>query len=254
MICELTPDAALPLFDGWDETMIWSCLEGIMGRIYGDDPLHPSCAAAFIGDFIFFAGIPCEELAAFRPPLDLKDFRIMVPQNKYWENMLLSVYGEQARPIQRYATKKDPHGFDAGRLSCLASRLPEGFQAAPIDEAFFRQCRQETWSADLVSQFPDWEDFSRLGLGVVIHKDGVVVSGASSYTRYRDGIEIQVDTREDFRRRGLAFICAARLILECLDRGLYPSWDAHNRASLALAEKLGYTFSHAYSAVEVRSY
>ena len=94
----------------------------------------------------------------------------------------------------------------------------------------------------------------RLGLGVVIQKDGVVVSGASSYTRYRDGIEIQVDTREDFRRRGLAFICAARLILECLDRGLYPSWDAHNWASLALAEKLGYTFSHAYSAVEVRGY
>lgn len=27
-------------------------------------------------------------------------------------------------------------------------------------------------------------------------------------------------------------------ILECLDRGLYPSWDAYNKEALVLAEKL----------------
>ena len=41
---------------------------------------------------------------------------------------------------------------------------------------------------------------------------------------------------------GLPFIlrCGAALILECLERGLYPSWDAHDTVSLALAEQLGY--------------
>lgn len=67
-----------------------------------------------------------------------------------------------------------------------------------------------------------------------------MVSGASSYTVYRDGIEIEIDTREDERRKGLALACGARLILECLACGRYPSWDAHNKGSLALAEKLGY--------------
>lgn len=53
-------------------------------------------------------------------------------------------------------------------------------------------------------------------------------------------------------RQGLAFACGARLILECLQRGLYPSWDAQNEGSLALARKLGYHFDHAYTAFEIR--
>nr|WP_326186254.1 GNAT family N-acetyltransferase [uncultured Oscillibacter sp.] len=46
------------------------------------------------------------------------------------------------------------------------------------------------------------------------------------------------------RRRGLALARGARLILACLDRGLYPSWDAHPPASLALAERLDHALSH----------
>ena len=65
------------------------------------------------------------------------------------------------------------------------------------------------------------------------------------------GIEIEIDTREDYRRQGLAYVCGARLILECLDRGLYPSWDAQNKASVALAEKLGYHYSHTYTVYEI---
>ena len=42
--------------------------------------------------------------------------------------------------------------------------------------------------------------------------------------------------------RGLATACGAQLILTALDRGLYPSWDAYDRRSVALAEKLGLKF------------
>lgn len=51
---------------------------------------------------------------------------------------------------------------------------------------------------------------------------------------------MQVDTRADLRRRHLARCCAAKLALECAERGLYPDWDAHTAASAALAEGLGY--------------
>jgi len=74
---------------------------------------------------------------------------------------------------------------------------------------------------------------------------------ASSYSSYKGGIEIQIDTREDCRRKGLATVCGARLILECLSRDLYPSWDAQNQWSVSLAGKLGYRFDHAYIAYEV---
>ena len=86
---------------------------------------------------------------------------------------------------------------------------------------------------------------------MVILKAGQIVAGASSYTRYKEGIEIEVDTVESERKKGLATVVCAALILRCLDEGLYPSWDAQNMNSVHLAEKLGYEFSHEYTAYEV---
>ena len=106
------------------------------------------------------------------------------------------------------------------------------------------------WAADLCENFDSADSFLKHGLGFVVLKNGEIVSGASSYTFYREGIEVEVDTREDERRRGLALACAAKLILECLNKNLYPSWDAHNRGSLALAKKLGYRFDREYMTCE----
>ena len=120
-----------------------------------------------------------------------------------------------------------------------------------IDSTLYDQCMENAWSRDLVSVFPSREAFLRDGLGMAVTVNGRIVSGASSYTRYREGIEVEVDTRRDYRRRSLATVCSAALILSCLDLGLYPSWDAQNLWSVCLAEKLGYTFSHEYPVYEV---
>lgn len=37
------------LFEGWHETMIYSCLQGVMGRIYVTDMENPKSAAASAG-------------------------------------------------------------------------------------------------------------------------------------------------------------------------------------------------------------
>ena len=42
---------AASLFEGWQETMIWSCLQGVMGKIYVDSQEEPASAAAVLGDF-----------------------------------------------------------------------------------------------------------------------------------------------------------------------------------------------------------
>lgn len=253
MLYELsTPTNASRLFDGWEETMIWSCLQGMMGKLYGNDDKEPTAAMAVLGDFAFFAGEPSRELASFRPACCSPKYRILVPQNENWTQLILQLYGSQANPITRYAIKKEPHIFDTERLEKIAASLPEPYQLSLIDERLYHMCRAQAWSADLVSQFPDYESYRRLGLGAVICKGNLLVSGASSYSRYREGIEIEIDTHEEFRRQGLACICGAKLILECRKRNLYPSWDAHTKASVALAEKLGYRYSHAYMAVEIR--
>ena len=88
--------------------------------------------------------------------------------------------------------------------------------------------------------FPNYAAFKSRGRGAAVLVQGQLVAGASSYSVYHGGIEIEIDTKPEFRRKGLATACGARLILECLARGLYPSWDAHDLRSVMLAEKLGY--------------
>lgn len=255
MIYELkNADKAAPLFEGWEETMIWSCLQNVMGKIYGDDPENPASAMAILGDFTFFAGKPNEELVGFKPAWCSRDFMIMVPQHQEWEPLIERLYQEKARRGVRYSIKKEPEIFDRERLKRAADSLPEGYALSLIDEKIYHQCLEHIWSRDLVSQYENYEQYRKLGLGVAALKNGEVVAGASSYSSYCSGIEIEIDTREDQRRKGLAFSCSARLILECLDRNLYPSWDAQNLRSAALAEKLGYHFDHEYVIYEIIGY
>lgn len=237
---------AAPLFGDWPETILWSCLQGVMGTVYGDEPVAPRSVAAILGDFCFLAGKPLPELA--EEALRGRASSILIPADICWNEAILRHFGSRAVSITRYATRKDPAAFDRSYLKKLASGLQKWYTVRIIDEKRYELCKEEDWSRDLVSQFPDWPAFRDLGLGVVVLLDGQLVSGASSYSRYREGIEIEIDTRPDQRRQGLALACGARLILECLDRGLYPSWDAHTPASLALAERLGYRFAHSYPA------
>lgn len=236
------------LFGAWEETMILSCLQGVMGSIYAPDVVCPQSAAARLNDFCFLAGAPCGELVAFFMGHNL----ILVPQNEKWEEVIEAVCGERAVRQTRYAIKKEPDCFDTEKLACLVHRLPEPYALRQIDRELYHQCLASEWSRDLVSGFPTYEAYERLGLGFVVTEHAAVVSGASSYSRYRDGIEIEIDTKPEYRRRGLATAAGAALVLACLRRGWYPSWDAQNKASVALAEKLGYSFSHEYPVYYVK--
>lgn len=255
MVYELEhPQKAEALFENWNETLIWSCLQNIMGKIFADDLGKPESAMALLGDFCFFAGYPKEELVRFQPDGCEQDFILMIPQNAGWEELIRKVYGCRAKRISRYATAKEKDAFDRSVLQKYVNLLPSAYSLEAIDRKFYEACKAEVWSKDLVSQYADYEAYEELGLGVVAVKGGEIVSGASSYARYSDGIEIEIDTKKSFRRQGLACACGAKLILECLKRGLYPSWDAHNKASLALAAKLGYHFSYKYPAYEIRGW
>lgn len=242
---------AASIFGDWQETLIWSCLQDIMGDIYADDEENPSSAMALLGDFRFFAGEPNPELVTFRPNETIPEFVILVPQNADWARTIERQYGGAAKRITRYALKKEPDSFDIDRLRKLAAHVSPEYSLRMVDEKLYGLCGSEAWCKDLVSQYPDYDTYRNLGLGVVAVHQGKIVSGASSYASYRNGIEIEIDTREDYRRKGLATACGAKLILECLDKGLYPSWDAHTEESLALARKLGYTFDREYTAYEL---
>lgn len=229
-----------PLFDGWQETMIWSCLQGCMGSAVADDPENPRAALITVGDFCFLAGEPSAELAAQATA------PIIGPRDERWCAVIEDVWGPRVERAARYAIKKEPGVFDVAHLRALAAP-PKGYALRQIDAALYERTMAEDWSRDLCALFADAADYARRGVGVVALCEGELVAGASSYAVYRGGIEIEIDTRFDYRRRGLATACGAALILLCLERGLYPSWDAHDLRSVALAEKLGYHMDAPYT-------
>lgn len=245
------------LFENWDETLVWSCLQGVMGEIYAAyNPVleKPVSAMAMIGDFTFFAGKADRKMVLYKPVECKKDFMIMVPQNEAWAELIEKSYPHNQKKVTRYAIKKEQDVFDKEKLERFVADLSAEYEMKLIDEPLYHKCKAEGWCRDLVSGYKNYEMYQSLGLGVVILHKGEIVAGASSYTSYNGGIEIEIDTREDYRRRGLATVSGARLILECLERGLYPSWDAQNKWSVALAEKLGYHYSHDYVAYEITNY
>ena len=76
MICELRDTSkAAPLFEGWKETLIFSCLQKVMGKILVADPVSPRSAMAAVGCFAFYAGEPDRELVTAKP----EGFVIMTP-------------------------------------------------------------------------------------------------------------------------------------------------------------------------------
>lgn len=240
-------EKALKLFGEWAEreTILLSCLDGTMGEIAGTS----ESAAAVLGDFAFFAGKPDMKLA--EKVASEREFFIAVPQNADWESCIENAFGDRAKKVVRYAFCKNTP-FDREKLEKFAADVPEGFTVRRIGEKLYRMCAEGDFSCDLVSNFPTFGDYENLGIGfAALTADGTLAAGASSYSSYDGGIEIEIDTHPDFRRRGLAKCLAATLILACLDRGIYPSWDAQNTVSAHLAETLGYAFDREYTAYEV---
>lgn len=235
------PQKIASLFQKSNETMIWSYLDGYKGEAYVDSMLHPTSAMIMIGDLCFFAGVPNRNLVMNVK----KNIFILAYLNSDWETVIESCYGDKIKKHIRYATKKDTT-FDIHLLQNNVQQLSNEYCMKPIDHKIYQQLLKEDWSKDLCSVYDSYDEYQRFGIGYVIYHDDMIVSGASAYTYYQKGIEIEIDTHPDYRRQGLARIVASKLILECLKNNLYPSWDAHTLASLQLALQLGYQEDYSY--------
>jgi GNAT superfamily N-acetyltransferase len=217
-----------------------------MGNAWTDDIQNPKSAQIITGDCCFFAGIPNIELVKNIPEYFASPCILMIPYNNEWANIIEKEYKDNYHRFMRYATKKEPDVFDTGKLLSYSKSLSSEYTLRKVDKRIYNIIKTEEWSRDLCSQFPTYNDYEKYGVGFVVYCNDTIVCGASSYTVYNKGIEIQIDTKEGHRRKGLALACASQLILECLERGIYPSWDAANRESVSLAEKLGYHFEKEY--------
>ena len=141
------------LFEGWEETMVWSCLQGVMGR---GTVSRGGCAGMIVSqDFTFLAGKPDQTLLEQAPG------PILIPRTPDWEPVIEAFFGERAVKELRYAIKKEPGIFDRARLEGFAAALPEGYALRLIDEAMVPVLLSEEWSRDFCAAFDSPEDCCR---------------------------------------------------------------------------------------------
>lgn len=249
----------LPMFEGINEKIIDTCIQGRNdSAAFADDPDFPKCAKLTVGGrttgsggFSIIAGDSkcdsAEELVLHRREGYLGS-EILLASDSEWEKVIERVYGMNAVKITRYALSKTEHNFDVEKLSEWSRNVPEGYTLKMMDGDDYDRCAASDWAYDNIANFASREQFCLEATGVCCLYGDELVCAATPYCLWDKGIEIEIDTHPDHRRKGLARACAARLIIECLKRDLYPSWDAANEMSLALAVSLGYVADQPYTA------
>ena len=234
-----------PMFKNSNDTMILSCLQGHMGTAWVDDIENPTVAQILVGVFVFYAG-NCNAREADELLYNLPENSLAIVNTDEWKNRIETIHEGRIEKFQRYAFKKNDKYLDRDHIQSFLATLPEGYELKKIDASIAHESSFQQLSEDFTSQFESIDDYINKGVGYCISHNGQAVCGASSYSVYDGGIEIEVDTHPDHRRKGLATVASSALILDCLDRGQYPNWDAANLESVNLAQKLGYILEESY--------
>lgn len=238
-------------------------IQGVMGRGFTDSTEEPTYGVIQIGDFCFFGGDASAPFKGHVIAIINNSFKnpnmIFIPLSLSW-GQKFEEHTSYERDLRYALERTDIESFDKNALMSYINReLPDAgtigesetcdFIIRPIDENYYVSVSNQEWSKDFTANYPDYPTFQKLGLGFVVieQSTGRLVSGASSFSSSQDSIEIEINTAPDYRKKGLATSVSAKMVLACLERGKYPSWDAANVASVAIAEKLGYHLSEEYT-------
>ena len=153
-----------------------------------------------------------------------------------WEEQIGTQYPDAA--IYRRTMMKPARSFTIPGKT----EIPEGYRLTGMDEAAFEQ---HPFSHG--ENYPCWDAFRAEGSGAVIRHDGEIVAAASSFLSLNGEVEMDISTKETYRRKKLATACVARMLENCMERGITVHWDAQNDVSRHLAEKFGFEAEQAYS-------
>lgn len=236
---------------GKTDVELLACLEGNMGRAWVDSINIPSVGIVIVADFCFIMGqaqqIKDEE-AAIKSLLETYKGKVIMTEDIEWVSFIEKNYPTNLNKFKRYKFKKDENVFQKDKLKNFIMSVEPEFKIARIDESNYYRVIEDRFMSDCCCFFSSLDEFLKHGIGYVIERDGEIIAGASSYSFCKGNISITIGTKNNYRRKGLATACASKTIIDCLDRKIYPRWDAANLQSVSLAEKLGYCFEKEYEA------
>ena len=223
----------------------FAVLDGVAaGRVFTDHPTHPTWTV--VQEAGFGTIYPGGDL----PPTVLSQLIVAL---RAQGDVLIGMWPDDARLDQL------PPGADYdGWVVEFSQRdtptkpfppIPDDLALLPIDlDLFDRLIGREMYCAI----FGSAEAALLHGFGLCLVRPSSVgqklLCQAYAGPRALGMIEIGVDTRDDYRRRGYGTITCAALIEQCEQQGYPTYWncDKRNEASLALAHRLGFRGGREY--------
>jgi RimJ/RimL family protein N-acetyltransferase len=222
-------------------------IEGGMGRVFADAQKEPQVALAVL-DFHFLAGDPLHANAPLLFSL-LQPGNVVIAPTPAWRQLVEATYPGALTVYRREAFQAGQ--FDVDRLRAFRQAPPGGFELRRVRLEEVAQFATDLGRA-LIYNFRSREEFITRGVGMGILHQGRFVSGAAAAAVGGGKLEIEIQTRPEFRRRGLARVVASALILYGLEHGLEACWDAANEPSAALARQLGFHSTGKYEAYRLK--
>jgi GNAT superfamily N-acetyltransferase len=219
-------------------------LETTAGRVMVDDAQNPTAFRLEQGPFWYYAGTTtgaaAKQLIKEMPP-----YTFLMPSPYEWIELAKSIFGRNLTQNQRFSFSGDQ--LSKSHLESVLEHSRFTGELQRIDTAMAQKFIEEKVYLFDIPGFKSATDFYERGLGYCLFVRGRVVAGAYSAQACSKGIEVSIYVEDRHRQRGIATALAARLVLDCMQRGWVAHWDAANPESCKLAQKLGYRLTGEYA-------
>jgi GNAT superfamily N-acetyltransferase len=218
-------------------------LEDQMGRAFTDNLTSPHAFCINTGPFWYFAGDVRRGRSLMH---SLPAYNLLQPSAPGWLEAAQEIFGPALIPMARYSFSGE--ALSLIHLESMLDATAHRETIIPITAAMAQQLVELPDSYFDVGEFDGVDDFLQRSLGFAVEVGDAIMGAAYGSLVYSQGIEVSIYVEEAYRRKGAATALAARLLSECLRRGLRPNWDAANPESCKLALNLGYTLLSSYDA------
>jgi hypothetical protein len=219
---------------------------------FGEAVVGQCGAAVIVGDVVELSG--CFDREVYERVVRIDEAHLFEPP-QCWIDGISDMGPARLRPYRREAF----YPLKPGQIGVTVNLDPANLtidgvpvEISPINESDKKKLLEESWSADLVANTISMEATFPRAFGLIARLGDRIIGGVGCYTLYASGIEVQIDTRDGYRRRGVATELAKRMLVECRNRSLECHWDAMNAESAALARKVGFEWDRTFWCYELR--
>lgn len=210
-------------------------------EIYINDLNHPTMGVLHVPPAYLFAGMPDDhEKDQIRDVLPNGAW-IVSPSRDY-DQWLTQIYGSSIQSYPRVLF--DESSLDIEDLKKHIHPLPEELSIVPIEE---KHLLKGMIKEEILDRFFFNTSFLTCGFGLaLVNREGIVHGFALTNYPIGHSKDIEVsyrvgyDSYTKYRKQGIGTTLVSHFLIDAINRGYHPIWDAANPISVHIAKKLGY--------------